>query len=149
MLNKINNLYKEAMLNKNEVQKKVLNTLKAEIKNLEISLRPSGKEMTDGDILALIQKLIKQDKESVEMFKQGNREDLVEATNKEIDILNSLLPEQISGTELEILLTNIIQEVGASSVKDMGKVMGVLKSKYNGQLDMGEASSKIRTLLCC
>jgi len=149
MLTKINNAYKQAMLNKDETKKKVLNTLKSEIKNLEISLRPSGKELTDADIMAVIQKMIKQDKESIGLFKQGNRQDLVDNTTSEINILQEFLPTQISGDELKSVLKDIIKEVNAQSLKDMGKIMGVVKTKLAGQVDMSSVSAIIKEILSC
>ena len=91
--------------------------------------------------------MVKQRKESIEMYKQGNREDLVAAEQAEIDIINEFLPQQMSEADTKAAIESIIKELNASSIKDMGKVMGALKTKYAGQMDMGSASGIIKGLL--
>ena len=147
MLNQIKELYKQAMLNKNEDGKRVYNNLIAQCKNKEIELRAKDKPLTNEDITSLIQKTIKQDLEANEMFKQGNREDLIANNNKEIELLQGLLPKQLSNEELETAIKSIITEVQATSLKDMGKVMGKIKTDYAGKVDMSVVSTKIKQLL--
>ena len=147
MQNKISNAYKQAMLNKDEDSKRVIGTLRAEIKNKEIELRPSGKEINDDVILSLVQKLIKQNKDAIEMFKSGVREYLVEKNQKEIDILTQFLPTQLSTEEIDVILKEEIQTNNITSMKDMGKLMGILKSKYSGQMDFGYVSKKVKELI--
>lgn len=147
MQSKISNAYKQAMLNKDEDSKRVIGTLRAEIKNKEIELRPSGKEITDDVIMALIQKLIKQNKDAIEMFKSGGREDLVEKNEKEIEILSQFLPKQLTNEEIDSILSQEIKDNNISSMKEMGKLMGVLKSKYSGQMDFGYVSKKVKDLI--
>lgn len=147
MQSKISNAYKQAMLNKDEDSKRVIGTLRAEIKNKEIELRPSGKEITDADIMSLIQKLIKQNKDAIEMFKTGGREDLVEKNEKEIEILSQFLPKQLTNEEIDSILSQEIKDNNISSMKEMGKLMGVLKSKYSGQMDFGYVSKKVKDLI--
>ena len=147
MQTKITNAFKQAMLNKDEDSKRVISTLRAEIKNKEIELRTSNKEMNDDVILSLVQKLIKQNKDAIEMFKSGGREDLVEKNEKEISILTQFLPKQLTSNEIDDILKQEIEANSITSVKDMGKLMGVLKSKYSGQMDFGYVSKKVKELL--
>ena len=147
MQSKISNAYKQAMLNKDEDSKRVIGTLRAEIKNKEIELRPSGKEITDADIMSLIQKLIKQNKDAIEMFKTGGREDLVEKNEKEIEILSQFLPKQLTNEEIDSILSQEIKDNNISSMKEMGKLMGILKSKYSGQMDFGYVSKRVKDLI--
>ena len=147
MQTKITNAFKQAMLNKDENSKRVISTLRAEIKNKEIELRTSNKEMNDDVILSLVQKLIKQTKDAIEMFKTGGREDLVEKNEKEIIILTQFLPKQLTTDEIDSILIQEIKDNNISSMKEMGKLMGVLKSKYSGQMDFGYVSKKVKELL--
>lgn len=147
MQTKISNAFKQAMLNKDEDAKRVISTLRAEIKNKEIELRTSNKEMNDDVILSLIQKLIKQTKDAIEMFKTGGREDLVEKNEKEISILTQFLPKQLTTDEIDDILKQEIETSSITSIKDMGKLMGVLKSKYSGQMDFGYVSKKVKEFL--
>lgn len=147
MQTKIINAFKQAMLNKDEDAKRVISTLRAEIKNKEIELRTSNKEMNDDVILSLVQKLIKQTKDAIEMFKNGGREDLVEKNEKEISILTQFLPKQLTTDEIDDILKQEIETNSITTMKDMGKLMGVLKSKYSGQMDFGYVSKKVKELL--
>ena len=147
MQNKIMNAYKQAMLNKNEDRKRVINTLRAEIKNKEIELRSSQKELTDADILSLIQKLIKQNKDAVQMFADGGSQDLVEKNEMEITILEEFLPKQLTNDETDNIIKQEIEKNSYNSMKDMGKLMGYFKSNYSGQVDMGYVSSRIKEML--
>ena len=140
----ISNAYKQAMLNKDEDRKRVINTLRAEIKNKEIELRTSQKELTDGDILSIVQKLIKQNKDAIQMFINGGRQDLVEKNELEIKILEEFLPTQLSNDEIDNIIKQEIEKNGYNSMKDMGKLMGYFKSNYSGQVDMGYEKKKIR-----
>lgn len=143
----ISNAYKQAMLNKNEDRKRVINTLRAEIKNKEIELRSSQKELTDADVLSLIQKLIKQNKDAIQMFADGGRQDLVERNEREISILEEFLPKQLSNDEIDNVIKQEIEKNGYNSMKDMGKLMGYFKSNYSGQVDMGYVSKRIKEML--
>lgn len=147
MQTKITNAYKQAMLNKDEDAKRVISTLRAEIKNKEIELRTTNKEMNDDVILSLVQKLIKQTKDAIEMFKTGGREDLVEKNENEINILSQFLPKQLTTDEIDDILKQEIETNSITTMKDMGKLMGVLKSKYSGQMDFGYVSKKVKELL--
>lgn len=139
--------FKRAMLDKNEDRKRVLGNLMALMKNKEIELRAKNKELTDEDIIGLIQKTIKQDAEANEMFIQGGRADLVKQNEVEIAILQSFLPKQLSETELKEVIEVMIEITGATSVRDMGKVISQIKSKYSGQVDMSKVSILVKDML--
>ena len=146
MLN-IREEYKIAMLNKNEDRKRVLGNLIAQMKNKEIELRAKNKELSEEDIISLIQKIIKQNTEANEMFVKGGRNDLVEQNNIEINILQEFLPKQLTNEEIDDIIKSTITDVNATSIKDMGKVIGQIKSKYAGQVDMSVVSLKIKEIL--
>ena len=146
MLN-IREEYKIAMLNKNEDRKRVLGNLIAQMKNKEIELRVKNKELSNEDIISLIQKIIKQNTEANEMFAKGGRNDLIEQNNIEINILQEFLPKQLTNEEINDIIKSVIVDVNAVSIKDMGKVISQIKSKYAGQVDMSIVSSKIKEIL--
>lgn len=146
MLN-IRDEYKRAMLDKNEDRKRVLGNLIAQMKNKEIELRAKSKELTEEDIIGLIQKTIKQNTEANQLFAQGGREDLIKQNEVEIAILQTFLPKQLSDSEIDEAIKGIITITGAQSIKDMGKVIGQMKTKYSGQVDMGVVSTKVKALL--
>lgn len=143
----IRNEYKKAMLNKNEDRKRVLGNLIAQMKNKEIELRGKNKELSEEDIISLIQKIIKQNIEANEMFAKGGRNDLIEQNNIEINILQEFLPKQLTNEEINDIIKSVIADVNAVSIKDMGKVISQIKSKYAGQVDMSIVSSKIKEIL--
>ena len=146
MLN-IREEYKQALLNKNEDRKRVLGNLIAQMKNKEIELRVKNKELSDEDIISIIQKIIKQNTEANEMFAKGGRNDLIEQNNIENNILQEFLPKQLTNEEIDDIIKSTISDVNATSIKDMGKVIGQIKSKYAGQVDMSVVSSKIKEIL--
>lgn len=146
MLN-IRDEYKRAMLDKSEDRKRVLGNLIAQMKNKEIELRAKNKELTEEDIIGLIQKTIKQNTEANQLFAQGGREDLIKQNDVEIAILQAFLPKQLSDSEIDEAIKGIIAITGAQSIKDMGKVIGQMKTKYSGQVDMGIVSAKVKALL--
>ena len=146
MLN-IREEYKIAMLSKNEDRKRVLGNLIAQMKNKEIELRVKNKELSNEDIISLIQKIIKQNTEANEMFAKGGRNDLIEQNNIEINILQEFLPKQLTNEEINDIIKSVIVDVNAVSIKDMGKVISQIKSKYAGQVDMSIVSSKIKEIL--
>lgn len=139
----------EAMKAKDEKVTGTLRLINAAIKDKDIEARPKG--ITDGiddnAIMSLLQSMIKQRKESIDMYTKGGRADLAAAEQAEIDVIQSFLPQQMTEEEMTAAIRQIITETGASSVKDMGKVMGVLKTRYAGSMDMGKASGLIKSLL--
>ena len=118
------------------------------IKDAEIAARTKGqKEMTDSDIMAILKKMIKQRNESCEVYKKAGRNELLENETKEIEVISNFLPKQLSEEETKKLCQEAIKSSGASSMKDMGKVMGILKSKHADTLDFSKVSSIIKELL--
>ena len=138
-----------AMKAKDDVKVSTLRMIGAALKDKDIAARPSGKTdgISDDEILSMFQTMIKQRKESIELYEKGGRSDLVAKEKAEIEIISSFLPEQMDDDAVKAAIENCIKEVGASSIKDMGKVMGALKSKYAGQMDFGKASGLIKSLL--
>ena len=147
---------------KNRIEEKLNQALKAKdkntyptlrlvvsaIKDAEIAGRSIGqKEMTDGDIIAILKKMIKQRNESCEVYKKAGGNELLENETKEIEVINVFLPKQLSEEETKKICEDVIKSVGASSMKDMGKVMGALKSKHSDTLDFSKVSSIIKELL--
>lgn len=138
-----------AMKAKDEGKTSVLRLINSSIKDKDIAARPAGKTngIGDDEILQLLQSMIKQRKESIELYEKGNRADLVAKEKAEIDVISSFLPAQMDDAAIEAAIKQVIQETGASSMKDMGKVMGSLRGKYAGQMDFGKASGMIKGLL--
>ena len=122
----------------------VIRLVNAAIKQREVDERI---ELDDAQVLAVIDKMIKQRKESVAQFEAGNRADLVAKESAEIALLSGYLPAQLDAAELDKLIREAIASTGAASMKDMGKVMGVLKPKVQGRADMGALSARIKSAL--
>ena len=118
------------------------------IKDAEIAGRSKGqKEIKDSDIISLLKKMIKQRNESCEVYEKAGRKELLENEKKEITVINSFLPKQLSDEETKKICEETIKSVGASSMKDMGKIMGALKSKHSDSLDFSKVSIILRGLL--
>ena len=118
------------------------------IKDAEIAGRSKGqKEISDGDITAILKKMIKQRNESCEVYKKAGRSELLENETREIEVINAFLPKQLNEEETKKICADVVKSVGATSMKDMGKVMGVLKSKYSDTLDFSKVSLIIKELL--
>tara|TARA_B100002051_G_C16708247_1_gene625110 strand:+ start:54 stop:509 length:456 start_codon:yes stop_codon:yes gene_type:complete len=118
------------------------------IKDAEIAGRSKGqKDIKDSDIILLLKKMIKQRNESSEVYEKAGRKELYENEKKEIAIINTLLPKQLSEEEIKKICKEVIKSVGASSMKDMGKIMGVLKSKHSDTLDFSKVSVILKGLL--
>jgi uncharacterized protein YqeY len=144
----INNALKEAMKAKNERAVSTLRMVNSTLKNADIEARGQGKPpLTDADLLGLLQKMIKQRQESVELYQKGGRADLVKQEQEEIAIITGYLPKQMSETEMTVAIEAAIKETGAAGMKDMGKVIGALRSKYAGQMDFGKASALVKAKL--
>jgi len=145
----IKNALVVAMKNKEQDKVNTLRLVQAAIKQKDIDARTKGvmDGVDEATVLSLLQGMIKQRKESIEMYKKGNREDLVAHEQGEIDVIQSFLPQQMDEAAMTEAIKAIIAETGAAGIKDMGKVMGALRAKYAGQMDFGAASSVIKTLL--
>ena len=136
------------MLAKDTVTTSAVRMIIAGQKEKDVEARGKGaKEATDAELMAMMQGMIKQRNDSIKMYIDGNRPELAEKEKAEIAIIESFLPKQMTEAEIETVIKDIIAEVGASSMKDMGKIMGVLKAKYTGQLDMGKANGIIKASL--
>jgi uncharacterized protein YqeY len=122
----------------------VIRMITSGIKQREVDERIS---LDDGQVLAVIEKMIKQRKESLVQFQAGNRQDLVDKESAEIALLQTYLPAQLSGAEIDALIAQAIAATGAASVKDMGKVMGIVKAKAQGRADMAALGAKIKAKL--
>jgi uncharacterized protein YqeY len=144
----INKALTEAMKAKEERKVSTLRMINAALKNADIEARGQSKPpLDDAAVLALLQKMIKQRQESVELYKKGGRDDLVKQESDEIAIISAYLPKQMSEAEMAAAIDAAIKETGAAAVKDMGKVIGVLRGKYAGQMDMGRASAAVKAKL--
>jgi uncharacterized protein YqeY len=122
----------------------VIRMITSGIKQREVDERIS---LDDGQVLAVIEKMIKQRKESLVQFQAGNRQDLVDKESAEIALLQTYLPAQLSGAEIDALIAQAIAATGAASVKDMGKVMGIIKARAQGRADMAAVGAKIKAKL--
>jgi uncharacterized protein YqeY len=144
----INKALVEAMKAKNERAVSTLRMVNSTLKNADIEARGAGKPaLGDAEVLSVLQKMIKQRQESVELYKKGGREDLVAQEEAEIGIISGYLPKQMSEAEMGSAIDAAVAETGASGMKDMGKVIGILRGKYAGQMDMGKASALVKAKL--
>lgn len=139
----------ESMKAKDEQAIGTLRLINAAIKDKDIEARPKGNPngIDDSAVMSLLQSMIKQRKESIEMYRQGHRDDLAAKEQAEVDIIQSFLPQQMTEEEMKVAIRDVITQTGAISVKDMGKVMGTVKAKYAGRMDMGRASGLIKAAL--
>ena len=123
---------------------KVVRLIRAAIKQIEVDTR---EELDNAAVLAVLTKMVKQRRDSVEQFEKGGREDLAAIERAEILVLNDYLPEQLSAEELAAMVDEIIQATGAEGIRDMGKVMGQIKAKASGRADMGAVSATVKDRL--
>ena len=138
----------EALKAKDKNTYPTLRLIVSAIKDAEIAGRSKGqKEIKDPDITGILKKMIKQRNESCEVYKKAQRTELLDNETKEINVINTFLPKQLSEEETKKICEEAIKSVGASSMKDMGKVMGVLKSKHADTLDFSKVSGIIKGLL--
>jgi uncharacterized protein YqeY len=144
----INDALKEAMKAKNERAVSTLRMVNSTLKNADIEARGAGKPaLGEAEVLAVLQKMIKQRHESVDLYKKGGRDDLVAQEEAEIAIISGYLPQQMSDAEMKSAIDAAVAETGASGMKDMGKVIGALRGKYAGQMDMAKASALVKAKL--
>ncbi len=135
---------KDAMRAKEKARLGVFRMALAAIKQIEVDERI---EPDDERVLALLDKLIKQRKDSATQYREADRADLAEVEEAEIAVLQEFLPEPLTDAEIDALIDEAISSTGASGMQDMGKVMGILKPKFQGRADMGAASGKVRAKL--
>ena len=141
--------YKNALKAKDKTKISTYRLILSSIKDLDITNRsgPNKKETDDEDIKKLLKKMVKQRAESIDIYKKNNRKDLLEVEQSEYDILTGFLPKQLSEEETKKICADTIAKLGASSVKDMGKVMGELKKSYSDEIDFSKAGALIKELL--
>ncbi len=135
---------KTAMKAGDKERLKVVRLIIAAIKQIEIDQRV---ELDDAGVLAVLDKMVKQRRDSVSQFQGGNRHDLADIELEEITVLEDYLPEQLSEAELDDIIEQAIKESGAESIRDMGKVMGQVKAKAAGRADMGAVGAKVKERL--
>jgi len=146
---KINTDYKNALKSKAKIQISTYRLVLSGIKDLDISNRsgPNKKDTDDKDVKKLLNKMIKQRGESIDIYKKNNRKDLLEIEEKELEILSGYLPKKLSEEETRKICEEIASKLGASSLKDMGKVMGELKKQYSDNLDFAKTGTLLKELL--
>lgn len=144
---KVQDDLKSAMLAKDERRTSVLRLLLSAIGYYEIEKGGAGYEATDENVLAVITKEAKQRRDSIEQFKAANRQELVDKESKELELLSSYLPEQMSKDEIRSLVQDAISQTGAKTMQDMGKVMGILMPKVKGKADGGVVSKIVKEKL--
>ena len=135
---------KSAMRAKDAARLSAIRLLLAAVKQKEVDERV---ELTDADVVSILEKMIKQRRESIAQFEKGARTDLAEAEKFELGILSAYLPQQLSDAEIQYEINSIVAEAGASGIKDMGKVMALLKPRLAGRADMGKVSTFVKSRL--
>ncbi len=151
MRSRLNAALKTAMKEKDSERLTTLRLINAAIKDREIASRGEGEEVvvSDDDVLGILGKMVKQRQESAKAFEEGARLELAEKERAEIAVIEEFLPRQLSEEEVTKAVEEAISETGAESIRDMGKVMGVLKAKYTGQMDFGAAGPLVKAKLGC
>ena len=140
---------KTAMVEKDTHKISTIRLILAAVKDRDIASRGTTKDglISNDDILQLLQSMIKQRKDSIAMYAKGDRQDLVDSEQAEIDIIRSFLPKQMDEDEIKVAVEDVIKTGGATGLKDMGKVMAVLRERFAGQMDFGQASVIVKTIL--
>jgi uncharacterized protein len=139
---------KEAMKAGDKSRLGAIRLIQAALKDKDIEARGNGKEpLSDEEILALLQKMVKQRQESITMYEQGGRAELAQQEKDEVTVISSYLPQQMDEAETKAAIEAAIAETGAASMKDMGKVVGALRAKYAGRMDFAKASGLVKDLL--
>jgi len=146
---RINDAVKSAMKAKQADRLSTLRLINAAVKDKEIAARGEGNDdgVSDADLLALMAKMVKQRQESAKAFDDGGRDEMAAKERAEITVIEEFLPTQLDETETAAAIDAAIAEAGATSLRDMGKVMGILKAKYTGQLDFGKVGGLIKSQL--
>ena len=146
---KINQQYNTALKNKNKTLVSTLRLIVAAIKERDIANRKGGKkeEVKDQEIIKVLQKMKKQRQDSASLYEKGGRQELLNVEKAEIEVIDTFLPKQLSEEETKKICKEIIESIGASSIKDMGKIMGSLKQKHSDSIDFSKANIIIKELL--
>ncbi|MCW8963545.1 MAG: GatB/YqeY domain-containing protein [Gammaproteobacteria bacterium] len=135
---------KASMKAKEKQKTATLRLITSAIKQIEVDER---RELDDDDVITVLMKMVKQRRESIEQFTKGNRSDLAEVEEAELEIIKAYMPEPLTDTEIDTLIEKAIADSGAETIKDMGKVMGILKPQLQGRAEMGPVSGKIKAKL--
>jgi uncharacterized protein YqeY len=145
----INNALKEAMKAKDQLGVATLRLILAALKDRDIAARTkgSGESVGDPEIRELLQKMVRQRRDSIDMYEKGGRTDLAEREAAEIEVIQRFLPRPLSDSEMQAAIVEVIAELEAGSIKDMGRVMAVLKERYAGHMDFGRASAEVKRSL--
>ena len=146
---RINTAMKQAMKDKSTERLSTIRLINAAIKDRDIAARTEGKEngVGDDEVLAILAKMTKQRQESAKTYEEAGRLDLSERELAEITVIEEFLPKQLTESEIKSAVSEAITEVEANSIRDMGKVMGLLKSKYAGQMDFGAVGARVKNSL--
>lgn len=146
---RITTAMKQAMKDKATNRLSTLRLINAAIKDRDIAARGEGREegVGDDEVLSILSKMVKQRRESAKTYEEGGRLDLAERETAEIEVIEEFLPKRLSEAEVTTAIDKAVQEVGANSIRDMGRVMGVLKSNYSGQMDFGAVGPKVKQRL--
>lgn len=144
-----NSALKEALKSRNETAVATIRLILAALKDRDIAARGTGNAegIDDNEILSMLQSMIKQRQESAKLYCDAGREELAEREEAEIEIIQSFLPRQLSEAEVDAAVSSVIEEVGAKDIKDMGRIMAALKTRYAGQMDMGRVSGLVKAKL--
>ena len=146
---RLNEALKEAMKSKNVRATSTLRLILAALKDRDIASRTGGDRegISDDDILKLLQSMIKQRRDSIEAFTKGGRPELAQQEQEEIDIIQTFLPQQMSDPEIDVAVETAIKDAQASSLKQMGQVMGLLRERYSGRMDFAKAGAQVKARL--
>ncbi|MCE2509717.1 MAG: GatB/YqeY domain-containing protein [Alphaproteobacteria bacterium] len=145
----LNEALKSALKSQDKVAVSTIRLILAALKDREIAVRPERGEagLEDDEILQLLQKMVKQRDESIALYLQGGRQDLVDRERAEVEVINRFLPKQMEGDELRQAVETVVGEADASNLKDMGRVMAALRERYAGRMDFAKASGIVKEML--
>jgi uncharacterized protein YqeY len=147
MRDALNNALKTAMKSGDKRRVDTIRLINAALKDRDIEARGQGKTLSEQDILALLQKMVKSRQESLDIYNKAGRADLAKVEMEEIAIIQDYLPKQMGDAEVDDAVSAAVAEAGAASIKDMGKVVAVLKAKYPGRMDFAKASAVVKAKL--
>jgi uncharacterized protein YqeY len=146
---RVTSAIKQAMKDKEQARLSTLRLINAAIKDRDIAARADGNDtgVDDAEVLSIMGKMVKQRRESARTYEEGGRLDLAEREMQEITVIEEFLPKALSDKEVRAAIDAAVAEVGASSIRDMGRVMGALKAKYTGQMDFGAVGAQVKERL--
>lgn len=150
MKTRVTTALKQAMKEKDTARLSTLRLINAAIKDKEISARGNGQELVvdDAEVLSILSKMSKQRQESARAYEEGGRLDLAERELAEIKVISDFLPKQLEAGEIDAAISSAVESTGASSIRDMGKVMAELKTRYTGRMDFGQIGPMVKDALC-